>query len=44
METKQFEKAMKHTITVKPVLKTTSIKRPTLHNDYSQVHPTSNIW
>ena len=28
--------------TVKPVLKTTSIKRPSLHNDHSQVRP-SNI-
>ena len=29
--------------TVEPVLKTTSIKRPPLHNDHSQVRP-SNIW
>ena len=29
--------------TVEPVLKTTSIKRPPLHNNHSQVHP-SNIW
>ena len=29
--------------TVKPVLKTISIKQPPLHNDHSQVFP-SNIW
>ena len=47
---KRWKKQKKHSfhnkhnyVTVEPVLKTTSIKRPPLHNDHSQVRP-SNIW